>query len=249
MIYNLCTCPLLRGRNRGKGRLSLHTKIVLRYTVYLFTFTFAAFVAVEWTRSLDGLPFLEKLWTAFYQSVTPRTCGFCLVPTESLQPLTRLVYEMMMFVGGAPGSAAAGIKLTTFAVLCYTLTALCRGENETIIRRKTIPGPVVRESLVILMALIVITAFVTGWLFFSEAGNVAEGKTTLDALFFEAVSAVTTTGLSVGSTTAGLTPWGRGIIIFAMFTGRLGALTLIMMIGDKETVRRVRFPTEEVIVG
>lgn len=249
VIYNLCTCRLLRGKNGARGNLSLHTKIVLRYTVYLLSFTFVAFVAVEWTRSLDGLPVWEKLWTAFYQAVTPRTCGFCIIPTESLQPLTRLVYEMMMFIGGAPGSAAAGIKLTTFAVLCYTLTALCRGENETIIRRKTIPVAVVRESLVILMALIVITAVVTGWLFWTEAARVAAGQVTLDALFFEAVSAVTTTGLSVGTTTADLTAWGRGMIILAMFTGRLGALTLVMMIGDKETVRRVRFPTEEVIVG
>ena len=62
-----------------------------------------------------------------------RTCGFCVVPTESLQPLTRLAYDALMFIGGAPGSAAAGMKVTTFAVLIYTLTAMCRNERETVI--------------------------------------------------------------------------------------------------------------------
>lgn len=249
VIYNLCTCKIVRRKNGGRGRLTLHTKTMLRYTGYLLLFAFIAFFAVEWRGVLDGLSFPAKLWTAFYQAVTPRTCGFCIVPTESLQPLTRLVYEMLMFVGGGPGSAAAGMKVTTFAVLCYTLTALCRGENETIIRRRSIPVVVVREALVILMVLIVATAIVTGCLFYTEAPAVAAGETTLDALFFESVSAVTTTGLSVGSTTASLSTAGRVVIMCAMFFGRLGALTVVMMIGDRETVRRVRFPTEELVVG
>ena len=195
------------------------------------------------------MPLAKKLWVSLYQSVTPRTCGFCVVPTESLQPVTRLVYEFLMFIGGAPGSAAAGIKITTFAVICYTMTALCRGEAETIISRRLIPVDVVRESLVILMALIVFAGVVTGALFWTEAAHVASGKVALDALFFEAVSAVTTTGLSVGTTTADLTMAGRAVIVVAMFMGRLGALTVVMMIGDRETKRHVRFPTEEIVVG
>lgn len=249
VIYNLCTYKILRRKAGGHGRLTLHTKIVLRYTGYLLTIGFVAFLVVEWSGTLAEMPLMEKLWTAFYQAVTPRTCGFCLVPTENLQPLTRLVYEMLMFIGGGPGSAAAGIKVTTFAVLCYTLTAMCRGETETVIRKRTIPADIVRESLVILMALIVITALVTGALFHTESASVASGAVSLDALFFEAVSAVTTTGLSVGSTTASLTIPGRVVILFAMFVGRLGALTVVMMIGDRESNRRVRFPTEELVVG
>jgi trk system potassium uptake protein TrkH len=249
VIYNLCTFKFLRRKSGGRGRLTLHTRVVLRYTGYLLAVAFAAFLLVEWNASLSGMPFAKKLWIGFYQAVTPRTCGYCIVPTETLQPFTRLAYEFLMFIGGAPGSAAAGLKITTFAVICYTITALCRGEQETVIQRCLIPADIVRESLVILMALIAFIGAVTGALFLTEAAHIAAGRATLDALFFEAVSAVTTTGLSVGTTTADLTPWGRAVVICAMFVGRLGALTVVLMIGDREAKRHVRFPTEEIVVG
>ena len=67
--------------------------------------------------------------------------------------------------------------------------------------------------------------------------------------FFESVAAITTTGLSIGDTTANLSPVGRVVIMCAMFFGRLGALTVVLMIGDRESKRRVRFPGEELVVG
>ena len=249
VIYNLCTFKFMRRRSGGKGRLTLHTRVVLRFTGYLLAIAFAAFLLIEWNGVLKDMPFLKKIWVGFYQAVTPRTCGFCITPTEDLAPLTQLIYEFLMFIGGGPGSAAAGIKVTTFAVLCYTLTAMCRGETETVISRKVIPMDIVRESLVILMALITIAAIFTGLLFQTELQHVKDGVVALNELFFEAVSAITTTGLSVGETTRNLSPAGRCVIMVAMFVGRLGALTVVMMIGDRESNKHVRFPTEEIVVG
>ena len=249
VLYNLFTYKFARRTSGGRGRVSLHSKLVLRFTCYLLAVAFAAFLLAEWRGALDGLPFAKKLWVGFYQAVTPRTCGFCITPTEGLKPITRLVYEILMFIGGGPGSAAAGIKITTFAVLCYTLTAMCRGDTETIIRRKVIPVEIVRESLVILIALTSFAIFIAGALFVTESAALAAGTVSLDALVFEAISAVTTTGLSVGSTTASLSTAGRVVVIVAMFIGRLGALTVVMMIGDKETKRHIRYPTEEIVVG
>ena len=249
VLYNLFTYKFARRTSGGRGRVSLHSKLVLRFTCYLLAVAFAAFLLAEWRGVLDGLPFAKKLWVGFYQAVTPRTCGFCITPTEGLKPITRLVYEILMFIGGGPGSAAAGIKITTFAVLCYTLTAMCRGDTETIIRRKVIPVEIVRESLVILMALTSFAVFIAGALFVTESAALAAGTVSLDALVFEAISAVTTTGLSVGSTTASLSGAGRVVVIVAMFIGRLGALTVVLMIGDRESKRHVRFPSEEIVVG
>ena len=245
VIYNLCTFKFLRRPSGGKGRLSLHTQVVLRFTAMLLAAMFFVFLAAEWGHSLAGFPFWKKIAVGFYQAVTPRTCGFCLVPTESLQPVTRLVYELMMFIGGGPGSAAAGMKVTTFAVLIYTITAMCRGENETVISRRVVPMEIVRESIVIMVALVAFAATVTGALFITEAGSGLSS----DALFFEAVSAITTTGLSMGDTTPSLSVAGRCVIMVAMFAGRLGALTVVLMIGDRETNRHVRFPSEELVVG
>ena len=245
VIYNLCTFKFLRRQSGGKGRLSLHTRVVLRFSFYLLAFAFVAFLLAEWNGVLRGFPGGRKFLVAFYQAVTPRTCGFCITPTESLQPVTRHVYELLMFVGGAPGSAAAGIKVTTFAVLVYTLTAMCRGEQETVISRKVIPYDIVRESIVIVMALLAFIGIVLGALLVTETAS----GITESALFFEAVSAITTTGLSVGDTTARLSAGGKAVIMVAMFLGRLGALTVVMMIGDRESKRHVRFPTEELVVG
>ena len=104
---------------------------------------------------------------------------------------------------------------------------------------------IVREALVILMAMVMFAVVVTGALFITEAGR----GITSDAIFFEAVSAVTTTGLSMGDTTSNLSMGGRAVIMVAMFIGRLGALTVVLMIGDKESKKHVRFPTEELVVG
>ena len=150
-----------------------------------------------------------------------------------------------MFIGGAPGSAAAGIKVTTLAVLVYTIRAMCRGEEETVISHRLVPNEIVRESIVIVVALMTFVVVIMGALL------VTETKTGIafDALFFEAISAVTTTGLSVGDTTARLSPAGRVVIMVAMFLGRLGALTVVLMIGDRESKRHLRYPSEELVVG
>ena len=245
VIYNLCTFRFLRRTSGGRGRLSLHTRVVLRFTFWLLLIAFVLFLAVEWRGTLAAFPFVKKLYVAFYQAVTPRTCGFCVIPTESLHPLTRLVYEFLMFVGGAPGSAAAGIKVTTLAVLVYTLTAMWRGEQETVIYRRVVPYDIVRESIVIVMATVIFIALVVAALFVTERG----GGISSDALFFEAVSAITTTGLSVGDTTSRLSAEGRVVIMVAMFFGRLGALAVVMLIGDREYKRHVRYPSEELVVG
>ena len=245
VIYNLCTFKFLRRKSGGKGRLSLHTRVVLRVTGWLLALTLAFFLASEWDGVLRDFHGWQKLWVAFYQSVTPRTCGFCITPTESLKPLTRHVYELLMVIGGAPGSAAAGIKVTTFAVLIYTLTAMCRGEQETVISNRVIPYDIVRESIVIVIALLTFIGTLFGVLLVTEAGS----DLTESALFFEAASAITTTGLAVGDTTARLTFGGKVAIMVGMFIGRLGALTVVMMIGDRESKRHVRFPTEELVVG
>lgn len=245
VIYNLCTFKFRRGANGAAGRLSLHTKVVLRFTAYLLAIAFFAFLVLEWNGVLAGMPLLKKLYVGFYQAVTPRTCGFCITPTENLAPLTRLVYEVLMVIGGAPGSAAAGIKITTFAVLLYTVKAMCDGATETVVYKRLIPNEIVRESIVIAAALVAIIIIVTGALFSTEAHN----SIALDALFFEAVSAITTTGLSVADTTARLTPAGKAVIVFAMFTGRLGALGVVMLIGDREAKSHIRYPGGELVVG
>ena len=245
VIYNICTFKFLRRKSGARGRLSLHSSVVLRFSFYLTAFAFLVFLASEWTGALKDFGWGQKLWVAFYQAVTPRSCGFTVIPLEALRVPTIEAYEWMMFIGGAPGSVAAGIKVTTFAVIVYTILAMCRGEQETVISRRVISYDVVRESIVIVVAMLLLAALVYGILVGVEP-RTAESDW---RLFFEALSAVTTTGLSIGDTTAHLTPVGRAVIMVGMFCGRLGALTVVLLIGSRESKRSVRYPSEEIVVG
>ena len=245
VIYNICTFKFLRRKSGARGRLSLHSSVVLRFSLYLTAFAFLVFLACEWTGALKDFGWGQKLWVAFYQAVTPRSCGFTVIPLEALRVPTIEVYEWMMFIGGAPGSVAAGIKVTTFAVILYSILAMCRGEQETIISRRVISYDVVRESIVIVVALLLLAALVYGVLVAIEPHSADSDW----RLFFESLSAITTTGLSIGDTTARLTPVGRAIVMIGMFCGRLGALTVVLLIGSRESKRHVRYPSEELVVG
>ena len=245
VIYNLCTFKFLRRKSGARGRLSLHSFIVLRFSLYLIGAAFAVILVSEWNGVLKPFDGLQKLWVALYQAVTPRSCGFTVVPLEALRLPTIEIYEWMMFIGGAPGSVASGIKVTTFAVIIYTILAMCRGEQETVISRRVISYDVVRESIVIVVAMLLLAALVYGVLVGVEP-RTAESDW---RLFFESLSAITTTGLSIGDTTARLTPVGRIVIMVGMFLGRLGALTVVLMIDSRESKRHIRYPSEELVVG
>ena len=245
VIYNLCTFKFLRRKSGARGRITLHSSVVLRFTCYLLAIAYAGFLALEWNASLKDFDFLQKLWVGFYQAVTPRSCGFTVLPLESLSVPTLELYEWLMLIGGAPGSVAAGIKVTTLAVLLYTIFAMCRGDSETVISHRTVSYDIVRESIVIVVVYMLLCDIVSGLLVAVEPKSPGSDF----RLYFEAISAITTTGLSVGDTTARLTPVGRLVIMVGMFVGRLGALTVVLMIGARESKRHVRYPSEELVVG
>ncbi|MBQ0032051.1 MAG: hypothetical protein KBT68_04535 [bacterium] len=245
VIYNICTFKFLRRKSGAKGRLSLHSSVVLRFSLYLTAIAFAAFLLLEWNGALKGFDWPQKLWVGFYQAVTPRSCGFAVIPLESMRDSTLELYEWLMLIGGAPGSVAGGMKVTTFAVLIYTLLAMCRGEQETVISHRVVSSDVVRESIVIVVAVFLFADLTYILLSPIETASAQNSF----RLYFEVISAITTTGLSIGNTTSELTKAGRLVIMAAMLVGRLGALTNVMMIGPRESRRHVRYPSEELVVG
>jgi len=67
--------------------------------------------------TLKLLSFPQKVMVVFFQSVTPRTAGFTAVNIGNLKPITLLFTMFLMFIGGAAGSTAGGVKINTFGAL------------------------------------------------------------------------------------------------------------------------------------
>jgi len=246
VIYNFCTIKFWRRSLIKQGRLSLHTRVVLWSTLAFVTAAFIIFLACEFTRSLADFPWRDKLAIAFFQAVTPRTSGFSVVPLEAMHPVTRFFSEVLMFIGAAPGSAGGGIKITTFVVFLFTVHSYCHRRREVVLSKRTIPPETIREALIITFTFFFCIALTAAALLVTESGR---SSYDFERLLFEAVSAVTTTGLAFTDTTAALSLPGRFVVMLAMFVGRLGALTMVLMIAGDDAPETVRYPKEDILVG
>lgn len=245
VLYNLATIKWWRRDLRKRGKLTLHTKVVLIATAALLLFAFATTLALEWNGTLQGMPAARKLWCAAFHAVSPRTAGFTILPTTGLHEGTRMITEFMMFVGGSPASVSGGAKTTTMVILLMTVLAMCHKRNETVIFARTVPNSAVRESIVIVLLLSSLIAAAYFTMVCIEP-SAAAGRA--PRLFFETLSACSTSGLSM-DTTATLRPQTRLLLIFCMFVGRLGPLTIAVTMSGHEEPQRIHYSEEDIVVG
>ncbi len=216
------------------ARMALITTVAL---LAVGTFFFLAF---EWYGVLDGLAAADKLHNAWLQSATLRTAGFNSVDLAGVSAPTYLIMLVLMFIGGSPGGTAGGIKTVTLAVLALTFWASIRGRKYIILQKRRIhPGTVFR-------AVTVVTAGFLIWLLVVMMLTITQ-RLAPAALIFEATSALGTVGLSIGATPL-LDEIGKVIIILAMFIGRIGPLTLFMLLSDEQEIADARYPVERISI-
>jgi trk system potassium uptake protein TrkH len=230
VLHNLITTKFWRRNLKTRGRVTLHSRIALQATLFLVLIGTLAFLAIEWNHTLSGLPIGDKITCAVFHSVTPRTAGFNVVNMGQVQEGTRFITNLLMIVGGSPGSAAGGVKTSTMVVLIMTFFAMCKGRQETVILSRTIPNAVVREAQVIFLLAIALICTAFGVLLWTEA-PLKEGDAS--KLMFETISASATVGLSINLTPS-LSTLGRLVIIVCMFVGRLGPLAVALLVGGRE---------------
>ena len=245
-LYNLVTIRFWKRDLRKRGRIALHTKIVLRATAILIIAGTALLLAQEWDNALKSLTVSEKVNCALFHSITPRTAGFNVLPMSSLSEGARYVTGILMFIGGSPGSAAGGIKTTTIVVLICTVIAMCKRRTETSLFSRTISNLIVREALVIFFVVQILILLAFGLLLQTEAA--AGRQPEASKLLFETISAFSTVGLSIDHTPS-LSELGRWVIIFSMYLGRLGTVAIALFIGREGDAIRIRYAEEEVVVG
>ncbi len=244
VLFNLGSIRPWRRNLLLRGKVSLHSKVVLSATAFLLVFLWAGIALLEWYGTLDGMTVRDKLLAALFHAVIPRTAGFNVVDVAMFNPATLYLTMVSMFIGGSPGSTAGGVKTTTLVVLVLTMVAMIRGREQTELFGRSFPMQVMREAVAIFIMGIAFVAIFNGALLFTEsASSLSPGR-----LLFETVSAFGTVGLSAG-VTPNLSVAGKLCIAVCMFVGRLGPLTIAILIGRKEGTQAIRFPEEEIVVG
>ncbi|MBL8614257.1 MAG: potassium transporter TrkH [Deltaproteobacteria bacterium] len=233
--------PLHRLRLRTLGQASLQSKLTLWTTAVLLVLPTLLWLGFEWEQTLVGLSIADKVHNAWFQSVTMRTAGFNSVDLAASVPATVVMMIVLMFIGGGPGSTAGGIKTTTAALLALALAAALRGDEQVRALGRTIPAVVIFRAIATITAA---TATVVG------AITVLLLVQTIDPLIalYEVVSAVGTVGTSIGGTPL-LDEVGKVLISACMFAGRVGPLTLFLLLPGRSGPKPLGLPEEEVAVG
>ncbi len=227
---------------RMQHRLTLHTKLVLVTTAVLLVAGTLVIAFFEWNHLYRDMPIAERLYRAFFFSVTARTAGFNIDPVEALSLPSVFFLLMLMWIGASPGSTGGGIKTTTFAVAALNVINIVRGKQRVEIFYRQIPIENIRRAF----SIVLLTAFFIGAM--TVLLLLFEPDQSLENLLFEVTSAVGTVGLSRGITSS-LSWQSKIVIILAMFIGRVGILTFLFAMFRQEYEPRYKFPVENVIVG
>lgn len=239
---------VIKNRKQNGGRffksLTLHSKIVLISTAFLLIVGTALTLCFEYNNplTLAGLPLTDKIQAAFFQSVTTRTAGFASLPQENLKNPTAILSLLLMFIGGSPVGTAGGIKTVTAVVLLSITVSLISGKNSVSLFGRTISKQSVYKAVAV--TVMSFSVMFVSTLLLSAVTNAPA----LDILF-ETVSAAATVGLS-RSLTGALNLLGKLIIIFTMYFGRVGPISMAIAFGGKNPSRNIiKNPTEEISIG
>ena len=222
-------------------KYSLHSKIVLISTTVLVFGSAILFGIFENNNLMQNMNPLEKVLASLFASVTARTAGFNTIDLGAMTQSSKLLTDVLMFIGGSPGSTAGGVKTTSIVVMIFYIGANLRGiQGVNVLGRRISEEDVKKASVVIginlgmaVIALIAITA--------SQNVN-------MDDLLLEVFSAIATVGLSTGVTRQ-LTVSSKLVIIFLMYCGRIGSTTFATsFIGNKRRAP-IQYPEERINVG
>ena len=182
-----------------------------------------------------------ELITAMFHSVAARTAGFNITPTDAMLPATAAFMMFLMFVGGGPASTAGGIKTTTLAVAMLALRRVLLGRAEIEAFGRRLSEDVANRALAIIVLAVGFITLIT------IALCALHPELSPADLTFEAVSAVSTVGLSRG-VTGELGGAAKLVLVAAMFIGRIGVLLFLLSFIRKRSPTGYRLPETSVVL-
>ncbi|MFB2919043.1 MULTISPECIES: TrkH family potassium uptake protein [Aerosakkonema] len=224
--------------------LSLNFKVATSTTIILLLSGSIALFCIE-SRNPETLGYLslkDKLLTAWFQSVTPRTAGFNTIDFSKMTQAGLFLTIALMFIGASPGGTGGGIKTTTLRVLTSCTKAILQGKEEVQLYHRQVALSLIIKAVGVLVgsfATVVVSTILI---------SITDPELQFSQILFEVVSAFATVGLSTGIT-ASITPAAKLIIISTMYIGRVGVLLMMAAILGDPRPSAVRYPEENLLVG
>lgn len=222
-------------------KYALHTKIVVSATLVLVFAGALAFYFIEGNYLFADMSTGGKILSSLFCAVTPRTAGFNTVDVGAMTDGSKLLTIVLMFIGGAPGSTAGGVKVTTIVVLLVYIKAnLTRTVGYNIFGRR-LEDDALRKAAAV---------FCTNLFLAVSAAIVIcslQNFNGIDTLL-EVFSAIGTVGMTAGLTTQ-LNTISRILIVLLMYLGRIGSLSFAMSFTDKKKIAHVMQPAEKINIG
>lgn len=231
-------------RRRRFVRFSLDTKLVVVTSLSLWALGAGVLILAEFSNSdtLGGLGWFDKSVGAIFQTVSGRTAGFATIDFGLAEDVTKMTYSGLMFIGGAAGSVAGGIKVVTFAVIVAAVVSSLRGRSQAEAFGREIPVSQLYRALTVAILGVAFIIIMMAIL------NSTEADVPFLDLMFDAVSALGTTGASTGIV-PGLSLTGKCLFMLAMFVGRVGPVVLALALAPREDPSVYRFAQERVKIG
>ena len=219
------------------SRLRLQSKVILYTSVILIILPFIYFYVIEFA----GYPRLERFLYSMFQSITPRTAGFNTFNYGDMSESGQFITILLMLVGGAPGSTAGGMKITTiFVITVAARSFMYRNENVNCFKRR-VENDEIRNAFSLFV--IYIGTLIGGTLLIANVE-----KLPLVTSMFETASALCTVGLTTGIT-PGLCAFSKIVLICFMYFGRVGGLTMSYAFTSKTKIEHKKYPAENMTVG
>lgn len=230
--------------HKGIKKLSIHSKIAIMMTLILVFGGAILMFILEFKNpgTIANMTFKDKLLNSFFASVTPRTAGFNSVGTTDMTMGGKFLTIILMFIGGSPGSTAGGLKTVTFAILVLTVISVIKGREDTEVFRKRFTRGIVYKAFTLLFIAVSLLIISTMILSCTESGA------SFMQLLYESTSALATVGLTLGLTPH-LSIVGKVIIIFLMYFGRVGALTVMLALTKNKKPSGYKYPEGKILIG
>lgn len=180
----------------------------------------------------------DVLWLSLFNTVTSRTAGFNIGDIGHYPATAVLIMCGVMMIGGSPGGTAGGVRTTTFAVVLGEIWRILKERRDVEFNGRRIDRNVVERCIavvVISMAWVGTSTIIS--CFFEP------GMAPLD-LFFENVSAFSTTGLTRGIT-PDLLPQTKILLMINMIAGRIGIFFFLIALVGRPSPRAFRYPNTQ----